>query len=196
MFFRKYLFSVTTVALLLAVSLTFVQAQSTDTPRIEIGAQFSLLRIQEQNTNNPGVGGRIGWNIHNHVGLEAEVNVFPERDKNRFASGRMVQGQFGLKAGWRSDRFGVFAKVRPGFINFDRLVINNCPPGAVCTAALIFGKQTKFSLDAGGVLEYYPSRHSVLRFDLGNTIIRFNERNFPRSTTSNLQFSTGVGFRF
>jgi len=33
-----------------------------------------------------------------------------------------------------------------------------------------------FALDVGGVLEFCPSRSVVMRFDLGDTIIRFDSR--------------------
>jgi hypothetical protein len=45
----------------------------------------------------------------------------------------------GIKSGWRFDRFGAFGKVRFGMWHFS---------------------QTYFATDLGGVLEYYPSRHT------------------------------------
>lgn len=61
----------------------------------------------------------------------------------------------------------------------------------------------------GGVLEFYPSRKIVTRFDLGDTIIRYGERNalspdslsttlvvIPAEIEHNFQFSAGLGFRF
>jgi hypothetical protein len=70
-------------------------------------------------------------------------------------------------------------------------------------------------VDVGGVLEFYPSRRIVVRFDGGDTIIRYNQRTFdflvfpmgsttpvltpitqPAYTTHNFQFTAGVGFRF
>lgn len=64
----------------------------------------------------------------------------------------------------------------------------------------------EFALDAGGVLEYYPSRRFVLRFDAGDTMIFLEEKRgieegFPRifqdaTTLHKFQFSIGVGIRF
>jgi hypothetical protein len=70
------------------------------------------------------------------------------------------------------------------------------------------GKDLYFSMDLGGVVEYYPARRVFTRLDLGDTIIRYGtyreqgalfsraiiER--PSETKHNLQFSAGVGFRF
>jgi hypothetical protein len=70
------------------------------------------------------------------------------------------------------------------------------------------GKETYFSTDVGGVLEVYLSPGIMMRFDVGDTIIRYAtfrregistsqailER--PAETRHNLQFSAGVGFRF
>jgi hypothetical protein len=198
MLFRRIFFITATATLLLTIPFTRASAQSSEIPKIEIGAQFSLLRISDLDTNNPGVGGRITWNVTRTIGVEGEVNLFPERSNAQFdlRQSRKIQGQFGLKTGFRSDRFGVFGKVRPGFVHFDRILLSNCPPGNVCPAVFRIGSETKFSFDVGGVLEFYPSRHTMLRFDLGNTIISFSERNLPQGTKNNLQFSTGFGFRF
>jgi len=49
---------------------------------------------------------------------------------------------------------------------------------------------TDFSLDVGGVIEFYPSKLVTVRFDVGDTIIN---RSF---VTHNLQLCAGIGFRF
>ena len=54
-------------------------------------------------------------------------------------------------------------------------------------------RATEFALDYGGVLELYPSRHVALRFDVGDTVIRFGNLGF---TSHNLQITPGVAFRF
>jgi hypothetical protein len=68
---------------------------------------------------------------------------------------------------------------------------------------------TGFSLDVGGVLEFYPSKRITVRFDAGDTIVNreggvivfpLNAPLFALSgsnfATHNLQLSAGVGFRF
>jgi hypothetical protein len=70
-------------------------------------------------------------------------------------------------------------------------------------------------MDVGGVVEFYPSKRIVTRFDVGDTIIHFGRRNLntvlfdpltntftpatipiPSRTSHNFQFMTSVGFRF
>ncbi len=118
-------------------------------------------------------------NLTKALAVEGELNYFPSRG---FDNVRRLQGQFGVKSGWRFRRFGVFGKVRPGFIDTKRdfqppcILQPICPPNQVC--APIFTPfcssfaiaDTGFSLDVGGVAELYPSKRLVVRLDVGDTI--------------------------
>ncbi len=71
-----------------------------------------------------------------------------------------------------------------------------------------------FSADLGAVLEFYPTKRLVTRFEAGDTLIHYGSRQtnlpsidgagnlifIPFSTDSetrhNFQFSAGVGWRF
>src|SRR5205085_1184479 len=62
-----------------------------------------------------------------------------------------------------------------------------------------------FALDAGGVLELYPSSRAIVRFDAGDTVIRLRHTAagglltlppIAGDTTHNFQFSVGFGYRF
>jgi hypothetical protein len=66
---------------------------------------------------------------------------------------------------------------------------------------------TEVNLDVGGVVEYYTARGVILRFDLGDSVIRYAPRTVRISdfvppleaggfTTHNWQGSFGVSFRF
>jgi hypothetical protein len=76
-------------------------------------------------------------------------------------------------------------------------------------------RTTNFATDVGGVVEFYPSKRLVTRFDAGDTIIHFGSRpaqviafdaatstfslipfTLPSRTTHNFQFMASVGFRF
>jgi hypothetical protein len=213
-----------------------------DVPRFEIGVQFSLLSLSQPSRligdgfdpdfirvvpavgkrTEPGFGGRFTYNLTRHIAFEAEGNLFPRSEffgSEGFGvtpAGRIFQGQFGVKAGKRFRKFGVFGKARPGFVGFTKVnqllgtfTINNPPP----TQPFVVGrfavaKELYFSADVGGVVEFYMSRRIFTRVDLGDTIIHY--RSFPGpgtflshaiivrppETKHNLQFTAGVGFRF
>jgi hypothetical protein len=190
------------------------RAQAHDAPKLEVGVQFSSLTMSEtRSSTEPGVGARITYNLTDSVALEAQFDLFP--DGNRFRgfrnSGRIAQGLFGVKAGKRFEKFGVFGKVRPGLTSFsagrEELVLLSPEPN------LVLGfephRETHFATDVGAVLEFYPTRRIVTRFDAGDTIIRYGDttRSFYNGSTlqpnpirgetrHNFQFSAGIGFRF
>lgn len=209
-----------------------------DFSKFEVGAQFSLLSLNRPSVlvrhpidpgfvgvgpstgarTEPGVGGRFTYNLSQSIALEAEANLFPRRESNlSMPGGRVFQGQFGVKAGKRFRRFGVFGKARPGFVGFTEVnkLISTTTIGPAGPLNQVFtvgsfgsGKDVYFSTDVGGVIEFYSSSRIFVRVDLGDTIIRYGtfrgpgallsraiiER--PPETKHNLQFSAGVGFRF
>jgi hypothetical protein len=210
------------------VAVTFLlsivaQAQEQSAPsKIEVGVQFSSLTVPGQDSqgvdavsaepakSEAGFGGRFTFNLNRHVALEAEGNFYPHENFPGFrAGGRLLQGQFGVKAGKRFGKFGVFAKARPGLVSFsDVLTIVGTETidfnGQPFTFP-IFGpkRKTYFSMDVGGVLEFYPSRRVLTRIDVGDTIIHYGngpDFGFPTPlsnsrTTHNLQVTAGIGFR-
>lgn len=184
---KMFFFVLAAAALLTIVPAHNAQAQSqSETPKVEVGAQYTLLRFSDFDQTDSGVGGRITYNTSDNFSLETEINFFPQERLN-FANGlgsptsRRMQGLFGAKYGVRSEKFGIFGKIRPGFVRFGE---GDSPIGQ---------SATEFALDIGGVVELYPSRPVALRFDIGNTLIRYGARDF---TSNNLQFTTGVAYRF
>ena len=208
---RKQVFLLATAILLAAGLAAAVQAQSSEAPKVEVGGHFSLINLLDLETpifppadgpvtsyrrtrrTNSGVGGRLGYNLTDYLALEGEFNYFPQ-ERNR-SKANALQGLFGAKAGWRGERVGVFGKARPGFLRYEEPVVCVTAP---CPNPVL----TEFALDLGGVLEFYPSRNLVTRFDVGDTLLR-GERitgTFPLVRKDvfrhNLQVSAGVGFRF
>jgi hypothetical protein len=185
------------------------RAQTERGRKVEVGGHFTALFNRETDQTEPGAGGRVGYNVTDAVTLEAELNVLPEREE--FRGGTKVQGLFGVKAGWRGDTVGLFAKVRPGFMHLtegevrarqDVVCVAVFPPPPGCVEA---SGVTRFNVDLGGVLEAYPSPRTILRFDLGDTIVRtgdFTLRGVPSTIRvparyeHNLQAGVGFGFRF
>jgi hypothetical protein len=183
-----------------------------------------ITATAEQRRTEPGFGGRVGYNFNRYLSAEAEVNFFPREralTDPEFTGGRKFQGLFGVKVGRRYEHVGLFAKARPGFVDFDEGDLRQ-RPGTACVA--IFPPplscfestaRTDFAFDAGGVVELYPSAHAVIRFDAGDTVLRTGAHNIPgrtqisptgptfntvllvpSETTHNFQGSVGFAFRF
>jgi hypothetical protein len=215
--------TLTIVVTLLCLSFSMLEAyaQSDEVPKFELGAQFTSITKPDNNNGatEPGFGGRFTFNLNRSVAFEAEVNFFPHQCDFCGSgpvgdnSGNITQGLFGVKAGKRFQKWGVFGKARPGFVSFSR---GDSKYEVVGPSVLIEpNRLTNFALDLGGVLEFYPSKRIVTRFDAGDTLIHYGARqiNFlsfdpttflpvvvPFTTRSetrhNFQFSAGVGWRF
>lgn len=210
------------IAILCQVSVS-AQAQSEDVPRVEAGAHFTSLTKPDFDggRTEAGFGGRFTYNVTDYFALEAEGNLFPHRCLTCTSgnNGRITQGLFGLKVGKRFNKFGLFAKGRPGFVRFSEGVSDfiplPSPPGPFPLFEIRRRPTTNFAVDVGGVLEFYPSRRIVTRFDAGDTIIRYGSQTFSTfafdpttgvtttdtfttqsETRHNFQFSAGVAFRF
>jgi hypothetical protein len=205
-------------------------AQS-EPPKYEVGVQFSSLSFSSnegvgpgpgisefKSKTLPGIGGRFTYNLSSNVGLEAEGNIFLG-ETHLFAplgsGGRPAQAVFGLKAGKRFEKFGIFAKGRPGLVSFSK---GKIPIDAFLQPGpLLFNppqeRATHLAFDIGGVFEFYPSHKILTRFDAGDTIIKYGAQTVPAGgifpagappqtivvpgeTRHNFQFSAGVGFRF
>ena len=191
---KMFFFVLAAAALLLMVPTQNAQAQSqSETPKVEIGAHYTFLRFRDfaPSINDNGVGARMTLNLADSFGLEGELNFFRQKRTNdivfpAFVDSARTQGLFGVKTGLRSEKAGIFAKFRPGFVRFGE-------------SGVIPGQSfTQFALDIGGVFELYPSRSVALRFDIGDTVVRFGS-NFTGGDSfysNNLQISTGVAFRF
>jgi hypothetical protein len=191
--------------------------------KVEVGAQYSVLRLSVPDplvagaTREVAAGARVTYNLSKRFSLEAEAQFFPFRvsQDTYVTGGRLFQTQFGVKAGRRFRRFGLFARARPGFVTFGETGTPKLGQSFVgfdgrrfFTVDFITERKTHFSLDLGGAVELYASRRLFARFDVGDTMIRYGKHKeiifdvipdpifeAAASTGHNLQFSAGVGFR-
>jgi hypothetical protein len=195
---------------LLLTAITFasvVKAQSKK-DKIEIGVQSTSLTLFHPDFSfddtQTGVGARVTYNFNRSIAAEAEINFFPQKQFILTADGNAIQAQFGVKLGKRFEKFGLFGKVRPGFLSVDR--VGSYIPGSA--GDLKIERQAFFTTDIGGVLELYPSRRTVVRLEAGDTAIRhptlFGPVSFldptvqlirPAKFNHNFQFTAGVSFR-
>jgi len=187
---HRLIFVAITVVVLILPSAPNLIAQSTDDSRFEVAGQLTLLRFYGTRV---GGGGRITYNINDVFALEGEANFLPDNKDYLFSGGRQSQFLFGLKSGQRGETVGIFGKLRPGFVQFNRYFIgeNNPACSGFTLPGECFGTRRNFALDVGGGFEYYPNRFTVIRFDFSNLIIRY-----LGETDSTLQISIGAGLRF
>lgn len=149
------------------------------------------------------------WNFSKHLSWDTALmhsgrNASPNETIDYQAGGRAFEALTGIKAGFRHNHMGYFAKVRPGTITFGQTLrqMYQNPDGSVPWDTGMF---TNFVLDTGGVLEAYPSRYTIVRFDLGSATLFYQPKNvilfgetyrIPGSTASSMLVSFGAGFRF
>jgi len=248
---KKRILVVATIVSLLSITsrATYSQSPDADGHRFEVGGQFSVLNnsvvsdvsapsvicvttpcptifsFSKSRTTQVGFGGRFAYNLTDNIAVEGELNFFPKVDlfdqPDAFNDGNLVEGLFGLKAGKRFEKIGIFGKARPGFLYASKGDLQN-RPGSACPTVFpppvgCFETISKnsFAFDFGGVVELYPSKRTLIRIDVGDTIIQLGTRNVtgiltgpglspsfavvvgvPSETTHNLQVSAGIGFRF
>ncbi len=185
--------------------------------RWETGVQYGLLAMGSGEgvgfsyfnpinvTDNAGFGGRLTYNFKRWLAMDSSVNYFYRDPHTGDAQrgGRIIQGSFGPKAGLHTQRVGVFLKARPGFLSYGGVHDSYYPPFPTT-------RLTHFALDLGGVLEFYPSPRTMIRFDVGHTIGFYNAQAVQAPVTlspsgnlqsagfhdNGMQMIAGFGWRF
>jgi len=195
-------------------------AQSEELPKFEVAGEFTTLEREafSQRRTEPGFGGRFTYNLNKTVAFEGAGYFFPKECFQCRNAGNITEVLAGVKVGKRFEKWGVFAKARPGIVSFSEGTFDAIPPVvSVPLFPIVFelNRLTTFAMDVGGVVEFYPSKRIVTRFDVGDTIMHFKRRNMntvlfdpvtntatpatipiPARTSHNFQFVTSVGFRF
>ncbi|HJX92727.1 MAG TPA: hypothetical protein VJ372_19685 [Pyrinomonadaceae bacterium] len=210
--------------LILAIMTVFVVtfqalSQTQDPPRYEIAAEFTTLNREASNGARvePGLGARFTFNFNKNVAIEGAMHISFNDCPTCTITGRYGDLFAGVKAGKRFKSWGIFAKARPGDVNLGAQKIEIVQTGTSGPFPFeIRGRGVdNFAFDVGGVVEFYPSRRIVTRFDAGDTIIHLSSTTSdglrfdpatgsytivpvltPARTTNNFQFMASVGFRF
>jgi hypothetical protein len=147
---------------------------------------------------NAGLGFNYGYRLLSYLFFDGEFDVFPGGGDGSPS----LEGLFGTKIGHQGRTWGLFGKVRPGFIYYKNAWTGGESPR--------FDSLNRFVWDTGGVFELYPSRRSTLRLDVGTTLVRYlrdypNPRLSPLGslqsrdyyvTQGNFQISSGYTVRF
>jgi hypothetical protein len=170
--------------------------------RFAAGVQYSLFSSNRGLNfvrDESGGGGWFTWNFSKYFALDASSTFFPRiiHLADFQQGGRMFQVLAGVRAGVRKGRFGVFGKLRPGLQRYSATESGAAPFGTA--------PYTDIAVDAGGIIEFYGTHHSVFRLDAGNTSIHYRGKNLtfpdgpfhaPAFTNNAIQMSIGFGFRF
>jgi hypothetical protein len=162
-----------------------LRAQST-----AIGASYSLLSLTYPDQIPNGFGGWVTWRF-----VDVAAHLFPE---DHPIIGRQTQLLAGGRAGLQRGGFGAYARVRPGLIHFSERFL---APDIGCVAVFPTPEaclidRTNFALDFGGTVELLPTPRTVVRVDVGDTLIRFNRTELDPVWRHNFQLSAGAGVRF
>jgi hypothetical protein len=198
------------IGLILILMVPCIAAAQDTRQRYELGALVTYTFLREIGSTDAGVGtqaggpgGRLVYHAFPFLDLDTEINFLPG---NSATSGNHLQGFFGVKSGKRWNREAIFLKARPGFIHFSRDPFGVQNPGSN-SFSHERAASTEFNFDLGGVIEYYTARGLILRFDLGDSLVRYARRTVRTSefvpvfeaggfTTHNWQGSFGISLRF
>jgi Outer membrane protein beta-barrel domain len=157
--------------------------------RYEAGIQLTGVHLHKIDEGLFGIGARFHYNLTSVLAGDLELTHYPENSAGNFGESTILVG---LRAGKHFNRFGAFIKGRPGWIHFG---------GDYFSSRL--DHKTHFIVDLGGMLEYYPTLHTFVRLEGGDTVIYYGEAklfNRPSpdalGTVHNFQSGAGFGFRF
>ena len=146
-----------------------------------------------------GFGANASHAVRRWLDLDAAVLELPGGDAASYQDGGSQTEVFaGLKVGLRRRYYGVFAKVRPGFVT--------SPDTLNSTSTSAYKRNINLALDTGAVIEIYPSAgHFVMRLDFGEAGTRYSPVNVATpngNVTQPLAYGNaglyifGVGWRF
>lgn len=142
-----------------------------DHPRWAAGLQFISLDLPMDwegcsacRVFVPGVGLNLSYRASRLLSFDSEFNLFPGTGSEGERGGAQ-EVLAGLKIGRPLGSWGVFSQIRPGFIHYDKTLV----PGTSAD----YDSTTRFALDLSGGVEYYTSRRSAIRFNLGTTLVHY-----------------------
>lgn len=192
----KYLAIVIVIAL---CCVPHLQAQTDDHVEVGVFADYFNLSRTSPHINFFGVGGRVGFNVHSNVQLEAEMAYDFERNfTSTFSNGvntqfvqtslRPLHAMFGPKIQTSGGAFRVFGTFKAGFINFST---TNHGVGSGFTGALggVTSGDTRPAIYPGIGVEGFFGPFG-LRLDGGDDIY------FDNGAHNNLKIMFGPVLRF
>jgi hypothetical protein len=189
-------------ALVFSVPGLFAQDNNTGLNHVEIGAFADYVRLHHANDANMlGLGGRLAFNVHKSVQMEAEMSYDFERTFTATSTGTLgttttrsnlslLHGLFGPKIQTGGGPIRLFATLKGGFLNFRG-------GAGTGSAAGNFGNQVGGILNGdtngvfypGGGLELFGGPIGI-RLEVGDMMY------FDNGANHNLRVTVGPQFRF
>jgi hypothetical protein len=178
-------------------------------PRFGLGALYALhLRVhllERDLAPDSAIGTWGEYNFSRWGSLDVAAFHLPHDDhtRNYQDGGRAFELYVGLKAGFHTRQFGYFVKFRPGIVEFSNTIeAENVTPISISLHA---SKFTNLAFDTGGVIEFYPLKHLIVRADIGDNILWYRPRTvilngsparIPGQGSDSLLVIPSVGWRF
>jgi hypothetical protein len=174
-------------------------AQDSDHVEVGVFADYFNLSRTSPHINFVGVGGRVGFNVHRYVQIEAEMAYDFERNfTTTFSNGintqfvqtstRPLHALFGPKFQTGSGAFRVFGTFKAGFINFSSTT-RNIPNGFQDSLGAVTTGNTRAAIYPGAGIEGFIGPFG-LRADVGDEIY------FDNGARNNLKVTVGPVLRF
>lgn len=102
-----------------------------DDSKWELGGHYAFLTLPSQctsgstcETSNSGLGANVTYNISPWIGVDTEMDFFGDNGSasTNLTGGNVTEGLFGLRFGPTTRRWGLYSVIRPGFVNFGRVL--------------------------------------------------------------------------
>lgn len=190
---------ISAIVLLLVLFLAPVAfAQNTDAyHRGEVGVFLDYLRLKHADLNQFGLGGRVGFNVHPNVQLEAEGAYDFRQSRTATVTGvtpttyradlRTTNFLFGPKF-HTNGPVRVFGTLKGGILNFS-VSTASAPIGFTNTLGTIADGDTNGVFYPAGGIEAFAGWFGV-RAEVGDMMY------FDRGANHNLRITVGPQFRF
>jgi hypothetical protein len=160
----------------------------------QAGVLYSAIAQEYPDQSRSGVGGFVVYSPVPWFGVDASTSLFFSEDVGGYAWQLLAGPRLGML--WND--LAIFGRVRPGLVRFsERFFKPNIacilifPPPESCLAP-----HSNFALDIGGTVELPLNNSTALRFELGDTLIRYDRKSLDAEWMHNLQFAGGLGWRF
>ena len=178
------------VSLLTVLSLFGATAHAQDTPKFDIFAGYSYLRLNPSTAgvssfNLNGGGASIAYNAKSWLSGVADFGGYNNGNiLNTGINGTLSTYLFGPRVSYRH-----FGRITP----FGEVLFGV----AHATSAGTSGSDNAFAMTLGGGLDYkWSDRFAIRPVKLDYLMTRFSETGTSNQTQNNLRVSTGIVFRF